>query len=88
MLAVCEKAAGPCVPVCATCDPVCAPVEKAMYCGLLQCVEGGRPFLLMVGSILGGLQLADMLAEKYEEPPDQPRTHPNELALDLCTGIL
>jgi hypothetical protein len=88
MLPACEKAAGPCVPLCVQCDPACAPIEKACYCGLLQCVEGGRPFLLIVGSILGGLQIADMLAEDYEEPKDQPRTKPNELLLDLLTGIL
>ncbi len=88
MLSTCEKAAGPCVPVCAKFDPICAPVEKGLYCGLLQCIEGGRPFMLMVGSIMGGLQLADMLAEDYEEPKDQPQTKPNELFLDVLTGIL
>jgi hypothetical protein len=88
MLPACEKAAGPCVPICLKCDPVCAPIENTLYCGLLQCVEDGRPFVLMIGSLLGGLQLADMVTEEYEEPADQPRTHPNELALDLCTGIL
>ena len=34
-------------------DPVCKWPEKGLYCGLLQCVEDGRPFILMMGAFMG-----------------------------------
>ena len=42
-----------CARGCAKLDPVCKWPEKGLYCGLLQCVEDGRPFILMMGAFMG-----------------------------------
>ena len=42
-----------CTHGCAKLDPVCKWPEKGLYCGLLQCVEDGRPFILMMGAFMG-----------------------------------
>ena len=81
-----EKLFGPCVPLCLKCDFVCLPLEKLLFCGLIQCLEDGRPFILMIGSFLGGCQFADMIAEDYD-PPDQPMGRINELVLDTTTAF-
>ena len=62
------------------------PIEKGMFCGLLQCLEDGRPFVLMFGAFCGGCQFADVIAEDYR-PPDQPMSKMNELVLDTVTAL-
>ena len=57
-----------------------------MFCGLLQCLEDGRPFVLMFGAFCGGCQFADVIAEDYR-PPDQPMSKMNELVLDTVTAL-
>ena len=67
---------------CKSCDPLCAPVEKALFCGLVELEEGGRPMLLIIGAFLGGVQFSDLV---YEQGAEEAGNY-IELVLDLLTG--
>ena len=67
---------------CKSCDPLCAPIEKALFCGLVELEEGGRPMLLIIGAFLGGVQFSDLV---YEQGAEEAGNY-IELVLDLLTG--